>query len=512
MNRARPGSARRVSVREKEPEEVLEWCAELTIKSKLCDRITELGHWKKKTDALKKVVPEKKATTTSLVSLPTKKHLKFVSHHRRQEKFLGTVRSVVKELFTFSGQRNFVVQVRVIFYKEFIRGLCDSMTIYKLAETVMLGVVSGCVWFQKGSQDTLTPLNECIGLMFFTTALFTVPPIFAALTATEDIVRRIKHEYLSGVCNIFASVTGLYLSWFFTFCVWPPLWQVIAYSFADLGPTLEKMLTMHVILILNVLTMRTLGLFLALWVPLPALNVVIGNTFAQLCMLTNGFYTKLPSWFQPLTVISVPRYTLRALLKLEFSWRDTFRVHPMRGSAAHGFPTEYIPAELTGTFQTIAEREMDIMSSPEDSTVVPELLVLGLWTLCFSFLFTIGLFVTIWKEQAMSEELDVSSWRVEEPWMNDGVGVDGAVAGDNTDLADELQSEPVAPVLKNATPFREGMRVGKAQTRNEECEAPSLLVDDCDDLVAWRATDELGLLPHATMSSEDMESAPYDQR
>jgi hypothetical protein len=41
--------------------------------------------------------------------------------------------------------------------------------------------------------------------------------------------------------------------------------------------------------------MHTIGLVLGLVVQNNMLNVVIANLVAQLCMLTNGFYTKLPA-------------------------------------------------------------------------------------------------------------------------------------------------------------------------------------------------------------------------
>lgn len=274
---------------------------------------------------------------------------------------------------------------------EFKISLHDNLTRYKMAETIGIGLATGCVWFQKGSQDTLTALGETIGLLFFTTALWTVPPVFQALAMTAGIVERTSHAYMSGVSSIGAAVVAMYGSWLVSVCVWPPFWQMIAYVFADIGASVGSMLLLHLILILNVLSMRTLGLFLALLVPNSALNVVVGNLAAQLFMLTNGFYTKVPSWFQPVTYLSVPRYTLKALLKLEFSWRDTFEVGPMSGIGGAGYPTKYIFAEQTGTFETMAERQMGIMRSPHNAIVWVDFVVLAGITITFGYLFNVFL-------------------------------------------------------------------------------------------------------------------------
>jgi hypothetical protein len=60
--------------------------------------------------------------------------------------------------------------------------------------------------------------------------------------------------------------------------------------------------------------------------------------------------------------VSIPRYTFWALLKLEYSWRDTYEVHPMFGAGGAGFPSRYIFAENTGFFQLMRNRKMDAVA------------------------------------------------------------------------------------------------------------------------------------------------------
>jgi len=129
-------------------------------------------------------------------------------------------------------------------------------------------------------------------------------------------------------------------------------------------------------------------------------------------MLTNGFYSTLPDWFQPITVISIPRYTLKALLKLEFSWEHGFLVDPMSGNPAWGFPTRYIPAQLTGTFLTMHQRKMDIMRSFQDSTAFWELGTLfGLTCVC-QILFTIGLLTKITHGEGRRHKYEASAFDI----------------------------------------------------------------------------------------------------
>lgn len=311
------------------------------------------------------------------------------------------------------GHRRLSYQIFVLLEFEFRRGLKDSITIYRLVETIGIAIFTGIVWLHKGSEETQTALGETIGLLFFSTALWTVPPIFQALSTMPIIMNLASHEFLGGLYSLVAFTLAMTLASTVTLTlVWPPLWQLISYAFADVGATVPIMLTMVCMMSLHVLTMRTLGLCLALIVPSAQTNVVIANLFAQLCMLTNGFYSTLPDWFQPITVISIPRYTLKALLKLEFSWEHGFLVDPMSGNPAWGFPTRYIPAQLTGTFLTMHQRKMDIMRSFQDSTAFWELGTLfGLTCVC-QILFTIGLLTKITHGEGRRHKYEASAFDI----------------------------------------------------------------------------------------------------
>jgi len=273
-------------------------------------------------------------------------------------------------------RRHVLVQLWILLKYQAASDLNEYMTVYKFAETFGIGVCAGIVWFQKNADETQTALTEVVGLMFFSTALWTVPPVFQSLNGSFPIFIRFVVECYSGLYPLWVGVFVLSVSTFMFSMVWVCVWQSIAYTMADLGPNLGAMLMMHLTLSMNVFAMRTIGLVLGLVVPNGMLNTVIANLVAQLCMLTNGFYTKLPDWFNGITHFSIPRYTFRALLKLEYTWRDTFVVHPMLGLGGAGYPSKFLLAEFTGFFQLMRTREMEVMKSPEEATALPEILMM----------------------------------------------------------------------------------------------------------------------------------------
>ena len=138
-------------------------------------------------------------------------------------------------------------------------------------------------------------MAETTGLLFFSTAMWTVPPVFQALALATPIYRRFVVECFNGMYSLRVGVFVVAISNLVFSMIWPCVWQTWAYTMADVGPDVQSIFLMHLILGMKVFTMHTVGLVLGLVVQNNMLNVVIANLVAQLCMLTNGFYTKLPA-------------------------------------------------------------------------------------------------------------------------------------------------------------------------------------------------------------------------
>jgi FtsP/CotA-like multicopper oxidase with cupredoxin domain/ABC-type lipoprotein export system ATPase subunit len=284
---------------------------------------------------------------------------------------------------------------RTLFYYEFVETFQITVTFSKILECYGLGVLAGFVWWKKGSGETQTSLAEATGLLFFTCAVWTVPPVFQSLASTPFILRRTTRE-IGG--DLYESTGVVVFALCLTCCicsgVWAPLWQVVTYTFADLGPTVQAMLGMNLVLFLNCMAMQAIGWLLGTCIAAPRINTVIGNIIAQFFMLINGFYTKLDLQFvQWLTCFSVPRYTFRALLKLQYTWKNVFVAHPMRALGG------YISAELTPTFQTMHDREMNVMQSPMDESILPEVIALLIILVVNNCLFGIVLYFKVVSQQ-----------------------------------------------------------------------------------------------------------------
>jgi len=344
---------------------------------------------------------------------------------------LGFVSSTASSARPHRKHKSLFRQIKTLTYFECLKGLKEFVTVYAFAEKLTLGIVAGIVWWRKGHLNTQTSLGEIFGLLFFTTGLHTVPPVFQALHEVPQILRIARQEFLGGLYSLYCLAIAMFFSTFLTMAaLWPPFWQILAYTCAEVGPTPEAMIKMHIVLALNVLTMHTMGLVIALIIPPPATNVVVGNLIAQLFMLTNGFYTKLPSAFMWVTVLSIPRYTLKALLKLQFTWDDTFRANPMVGLPAFGFPTVHLPAQLTGLFLTMEEREMDVMKTGEQLGFLPEVVALLLFTLAFHIVFITLLFIKVHASESTRTKYADAGFNVLDTsvWRQSSIKKDGQVA------------------------------------------------------------------------------------
>ena len=121
-------------------------------------------------------------------------------------------------------------------------------------------------------------------------------------------------------------------------------------------------------------------------------------------MAAAGFYTVLPDWVHWVTYISLPRYTFKALIKLEYGWSDVFSADPQSSVQIWGYPATQVPAELTSVFEEMHRRQMGVMQSPNHLMLTTEMLVLlGVMIL--------GRLVLWWslKKSVMQQEMDAQS-------------------------------------------------------------------------------------------------------
>ena len=141
----------------------------------------------------------------------------------------------------------------------------------------------------------------------------------------------------------------------------------------------------------HTLAIRGLAVVVAALVPDPKNNVVVATLLSQFLLIINGFYTELAPWLAWTVYLSPPRYTFRALMKLEYSWRDSFEGHSHLGWSSRGPPSTHIPAQMTATFQDMRRKGLGIMDGSKDQTIYVEVLALTLVVLIGRLFLTIAL-------------------------------------------------------------------------------------------------------------------------
>jgi len=246
----------------------------------------------------------------------------------------------------------------------------------KLSEVFGLGIIGGCVWFTRNSDDSMIGLRETIGLCFFTTAMWSIPPVYQALASVPPLMERVRVESKKGLYSVTALWLARSISDILLQIIWPPLWLSTAYAFADVGKSFDTMLVMWCIISLHVLSMQGIAITIGVLVPNPVVNSVVATIISQLLLIVNGFYTDMPVWVKWTSTFSPARYTFQALIKLEFSWRDSFYVHPHVGWSNRGYAGNYLPAEMTASVSDLKRRGLDVLQSPKDPSFHVEFLFL----------------------------------------------------------------------------------------------------------------------------------------
>jgi hypothetical protein len=265
-----------------------------------------------------------------------------------------------------------------------------------------LATVAGLVWLNRGLDNTVTGLRETVGLFFFTTASWSLPPVFAALTGIPHLLARVRVESSRSFYSLGALVLARTISDLCFMAVWPVWWIMVAYSLAGVGRTPAHSLQFAVIVAVHTLAMQSFALSLGVLTKRPQLTMIFVNIFCQFWLAAAGFYTVLPDAVHWITYISLPRYTFKALIKLEYGWQDVFLADPQSSVQLWGYPRTQVPAELTSVFEEMHRRQMDVMNSPIDLGIELEMLVLML-------VFVLGRLVLWWSLQKSVKQLEIDS-------------------------------------------------------------------------------------------------------
>jgi len=126
-------------------------------------------------------------------------------------------------------------QVGAILQVLLLSGASVHFSVYKASEVIGLAIVSGCVWFQRNADPSLIGLRETVGLLFFTTAIWSIPPMFQALTSGPTLLARVRHESAKGIYTVSALVCARTIADVILQACWPVMWILVAYAFADVG-------------------------------------------------------------------------------------------------------------------------------------------------------------------------------------------------------------------------------------------------------------------------------------
>ena len=145
---------------------------------------------------------------------------------KRRKKKKGSV-GVIKIKMV---RRPFWYQVWLLTITELKGGLEAVINIFKFVEVFGLAMVAGIVWFRRGSLDDVVSLGETVGLFFFTTACWSIPPVFATLTTVPALMTRVRVETGRALYDLSALVIARTIGDFLFFAIWPAMWLSVAYS------------------------------------------------------------------------------------------------------------------------------------------------------------------------------------------------------------------------------------------------------------------------------------------
>ena len=210
-------------------------------------------------------------------------------------------------------------QVGLLFWRSLAarRGqLFDSL---KLTQVVVVALMVGALWWQRGSDPGSEAVSDTAGLLFFELLFLSFLTLFGSLFTFPDERAITVKERQSGMYRVSAyftarSLTDVPLD-LFTPCIFIP----IVYWMAGLRAAFVPFVSHVAAVMLQVLVASSMGLLIGACLTKVKQAQTVASVIMLAVMLTGGFYfDKTPHWLNWTKQVSFMNHAYTLVLKIQF--------------------------------------------------------------------------------------------------------------------------------------------------------------------------------------------------
>ena len=195
----------------------------------------------------------------------------------------------------------------------------------KTAQVVVVALLVGFLWFQRGARVGVAAVGDVAGVLFFELLFLSFLTLFGSLFTFPDERAVICKERQSGAVRVSAYFVARALADVPLDLFPPTLFVPIVYGLAGLRRDAGTFFAHLLLVYLAVLVASSLGLFVGATFPVTKQAQTVASVVMLSVMLTGGFYfDETPRWLDWTKKTSFVNHAYAALLKTQFPDGGTF--------------------------------------------------------------------------------------------------------------------------------------------------------------------------------------------
>eukprot|EP00879_Flechtneria_rotunda_P022444 GHRR01023695.1.p1 GENE.GHRR01023695.1~~GHRR01023695.1.p1 ORF type:complete len:455 (+),score=179.90 GHRR01023695.1:174-1538(+) len=160
------------------------------------------------------------------------------------------------------GGANYSTQWQVLLKRSIKVKRFESLSSQRFLQGVVVAVITGLFWWQRGRGNSLLAASDIVGLLFFELLFPAFTAMFTALFTFPNDYRMLLKERASGMHRVSAFYLASACSDLPMDCAYPVMFVIIIYFMGGLRLTAGAFLANVACLVLNVLVAQSLGLYL----------------------------------------------------------------------------------------------------------------------------------------------------------------------------------------------------------------------------------------------------------
>eukprot|EP00884_Botryococcus_braunii_P016367 jgi/Botrbrau1/3413/Bobra.0337s0046.1 len=231
-------------------------------------------------------------------------------------------------------------QIRILFMRAVRVRRFQTLSTQDLAQFVIVGLLTGCFWWQRASGDNLAAASDTLGLLFFELLFLSFRTMFTALFTFPDEFKMLLKERASGMYRLSAFYFARTASDLPMDFAIPTVFLVIIYFMGGLRRSASAFFENFFTVILVALVAQGLGLLLGTSVMNPKTAQTIASILVLTMVLVGGYFVRgIPSWISWLKYLSFIFYGWGLLVHIEYTGRTIYScINPQ--SSIEGQPVQ----------------------------------------------------------------------------------------------------------------------------------------------------------------------------